>query len=113
MDPGLGKSFISFAYMCAKYLAGEIEALLIFCPVSVRYNWLDELQKFMPDGVTPDVVVIGAKEKPADVLALQRSRETTFKIALAGVEGLASTRLQGIIEGYCRAFKGSFGGCRR
>lgn len=112
MDMGLGKSFLSLTYMSARFLKGEVEALLIMCPVSVRYNWLTEIEKHLPESITPSIAIIGASEDPVEIKRLCKMKDDpTFKIVIVGIESLsAAPRLFDIAHGFCEIFKGRMGG---
>lgn len=45
-DMGLGKSLQALTIFCADVKEGKGEVLLIVCPVSLRDNWADEIEKF-------------------------------------------------------------------
>lgn len=108
-DMGLGKSLMSLSYHCAKYLAGEIDAILILGPKNTRYNWLDEIVKHV--GVPVDAVVAGAQEDPRDVKPLYDRSNKKLKILLVGVESLSSTsiRTRNTVTEFCEFFGGRLG----
>ena len=45
-DMGLGKSLQALTIFCADVKEGRGEVLLVVCPVSLRDNWADEIEKF-------------------------------------------------------------------
>ena len=45
-DMGLGKSLQALTVFCIDCKMGKSETLLIVCPVTLRDNWADEIQKF-------------------------------------------------------------------
>lgn len=45
-QPGLGKSIQAIGIALERERMGQISNCLIVCPASLKYNWLDEIQKF-------------------------------------------------------------------
>lgn len=45
-DMGLGKSLQALTIFCADVMEGKGETCFIICPVSLRSNWADEIEKF-------------------------------------------------------------------
>lgn len=43
---GTGKTFATIHLMCARYLAGLIDAVVIICPSTLRATWRKELEKY-------------------------------------------------------------------
>ena len=62
-DMGLGKTIQSIAYIQSELenIRREKRPVLIVCPSSLTYNWLEELKKFAPDIRT--VIADGTREK--------------------------------------------------
>lgn len=58
-QPGLGKSVQAIGIALLRKQRGEIRNCLIVCPASLKYNWLDEINKFTNE----TALVIGHKCK--------------------------------------------------
>lgn len=71
-DMGLGKTIQSLAF-CEKIGARKV---LVFCPSSVKYQWEDEIKKFIPDDCAT-VVIDGTAARRRK----QWAREARFYIA--------------------------------
>lgn len=61
-QPGLGKTLQSLA-VCVK---SEARKVLIFCPAAVKYQWQEEIRKFLGD-VSVTVSVVDGNKKERDV----------------------------------------------
>ena len=59
-QPGLGKSLQGLGIALQKKNKGQINNCLIVCPASLKYNWLDEIQKFTQQSV---IVIDGKKQQ--------------------------------------------------
>ncbi len=60
-DMGLGKSLQALTIFCADVKEGKGETCLIICPVSLRSNWADEIEKF----TTIPFVLLGEEINPS------------------------------------------------
>ncbi|HLO12730.1 MAG TPA: DEAD/DEAH box helicase [Pseudoneobacillus sp.] len=71
-DMGLGKTLQSITFIVSELatIRGKKQPVLIVCPASLTYNWLNELMKFAPD--IQAIVVDGAKE---DRIKVQKEME--------------------------------------
>lgn len=73
MEQGTGKSKLAIDLNCARMMAGQIAVLVVFCPNSVRENWMQELRTHWPmPGV--EFMVLRGKNPEA----------TAARVALAG-----------------------------
>lgn len=59
-DMGLGKSLQALTIFCADVKEGKGEVLLVVCPVSLKDNWADEIEKF----TSLPYVVLGQEYNP-------------------------------------------------
>lgn len=48
MDMGLGKSKVYIDYACAMRMANRINCVAVLCPVSIRDQWVEEIEKHAP-----------------------------------------------------------------
>ncbi len=60
-DMGLGKSLQALTIFCADVKEGKGETCFIICPVSLRANWADEIEKF----TTIPYVLLGEEMNPS------------------------------------------------
>jgi superfamily II DNA or RNA helicase len=62
MEPGTGKSKVAIDWFCSLSKDDSIDAVVVFCPVSIRINWLDQIKTH----ATVDCAarVQGAKAEP-------------------------------------------------
>lgn len=54
MEMGTGKSKVAVDLNCARFMTGEIDLWVVFCPNSIRDNWVDEIALHSP---VPDIPV--------------------------------------------------------
>ena len=54
---GLGKTLQAIS---AAYYYKEKWPLLIICPVSIKYNWVNELEKWLPDVEPGDINMVSS-----------------------------------------------------
>jgi len=59
-QPGLGKSIQGIGIALERRRRGEIESCMIVCPASLKYNWVQEIQKFTKEKF---LVIDGDKEE--------------------------------------------------
>ncbi|MDQ1147681.1 superfamily II DNA or RNA helicase [Bacillus sp. SORGH_AS 510] len=67
-DMGLGKTIQSLAYIVSELpeIRKKKEAVLIVCPASLTYNWLNEIRKFAPE--LNAIVIDGDKSERGELL---------------------------------------------
>ena len=49
LDMGLGKSAVTYADFLYSVERGQVNALIVVCPNSLKENWQDQLEKWVPD----------------------------------------------------------------
>ena len=92
VEMGLGKTKIAQDKMGVHYLEKKINALLVVCPYSIRFNWVVEFSKHC--AVPYDIAVIDLKTT-SDVRKIDsyiNKKIDTLKILIVGVESLQSGR---------------------
>ena len=98
-DMGTGKSKMVIDMAAAKFKAGTVDLLLIFCPVSLRSNWVEQLEIHCP--INFQHYIIGG----ANTTQTKKRELTNFmtcippekyanklKIAIVGIESLSSSK---------------------
>lgn len=48
MEMGTGKSKVAVDKSACHFFNGEVNAMIVFCPVSIRYNWVEQLKAHCP-----------------------------------------------------------------
>lgn len=102
MEMGTGKSKVCIDKAANHYQLGEINGLVITCPVSIRTNWVDELHSHCPVDLhwtwnrdenrweSPCICVVKFDTK-ADERRVEEfiSMDAPFKILIVGLESLS------------------------
>lgn len=94
MDPGTGKSKLTIDFASALRMEGKIEIVLILCKLSLRHNWVRQLDEHTPIPFTvhlPDMGKVGAFE---DWL----KKRHDFKIMIVGFESLSQGNMYKLVE---------------
>jgi SNF2 family DNA or RNA helicase len=99
MDMGTGKSRVVVDLACARFLASQIEQVLIFSPLSVRANWLLQWEQW---ATTPYTTHLLDSSDP-DSLKRWLVSVKTLPVVIAGIEGLGiSVRQYNMLIDYIR-----------
>jgi SNF2 family DNA or RNA helicase len=83
-DPGLGKTKVTIDFYGIKHLMGEVNRVLIVCPVSAVWVWPDEIKKHLPKNIKFEVMVLkgGSPQKRREFFEnLCDSNKLTFVIS--------------------------------
>jgi len=93
MEQGSGKTATILVEAQRLFLAGEINALLVFAPNAVHRNWLLEAEKFL--SVTYKAFAWSAsltKSETKELVALFNSPQDTLKIYTVNIEGMSASK---------------------
>ena len=104
MDMGTGKTFTAINLAGAHYLDGDINALLVVCPTSVKPVWLDELDLHCSVQFESHVHEAG-KDKQTEAFIEKGGHLEPLKILIVGVESLSSGRAYEHINWFCQSHK--------
>ncbi|UOQ83704.1 DEAD/DEAH box helicase [Gracilibacillus salinarum] len=110
-DMGLGKTLQSIAYMVSELptIRKQNQPILVVCPSSLTYNWLNEFNKFSP--ALQAVIVDGKK---ADRIALQKSAMdhdvliTSYPLLLKDIQWYEKQSFHTAFFDEAQAFKNPF-----
>ncbi len=121
MDMGTGKTKVAVDLAAFHFYSGTINGMVVFCPVSLRRNWVDEIRthcsidlawkEVSPDEwASPDVLEadLGAPGSRAERLADQWvGKHAPFKIMIVGIESLQQGECKGrvwdLVDRFCLA----------
>jgi len=98
MQPGTGKTKATIDALCEQVRAGDVEALLVACPLSVRRTWLDQLAEHMTLDYTP--LLLDTRKQAAYRDWLEQPH--TLPVLIVGVESFASGRAAELAELFVR-----------
>lgn len=102
MEMGTGKSKVAVDKASCHFFNGEINGVIIFCPVSIRTNWIEEIYVHCPidlgwkkhaDGsVSSPAVMIADTSTITQAKALDEFLSTAmpFKVLIVGMESIQS-----------------------
>lgn len=83
-EMGTGKTFTTINLAAARYLAGQIDGLVVICPTPIKNVWEVELEKFCPVDYSVWVFESGDQPKP-----WIREKREELKVFIIGVESLS------------------------
>jgi SNF2 family DNA or RNA helicase len=86
---GIGKTKISLDKMAQHYRDGDIEALVVFCPCSIRFNWVREIS--LHCAVAAESYVLSklqTKKDTRDFIKFLDKNPSDFKILIVGTESV-------------------------
>jgi SNF2 family DNA or RNA helicase len=81
MEMGTGKTKTAIDLMSAHILAGRFDTWVVFCPNSIRFNWMHEIEIHCPLDVGVVVIQSGRKVKAPD---------KKLKVVIVGIESMSS-----------------------
>ncbi len=84
-EMGTGKTFATIHLICAKYLAGEIDRVIIVAPSTLRRTWKKELKKYAT--LPYDYRIHDSKDRSYEAWANSPNEDESIKILGASVEG--------------------------
>ena len=87
MEMGTGKSFIGINIGAARFLAGNIQAIVVLCPTSVKPVWEIEFEKHYPGEY--DMFVLESGQVRKAELFMQALYDDKPKVLIVGVEALS------------------------
>lgn len=102
MEMGTGKTFVSINVGAARAMNGNINAMVVLCPTSVKPVWEIEFEKHCP--VDVDIHVLesgGTKRTEAFLLA----DSDNMKVLVAGIESLSQGGAGKLIERFVSAHR--------
>ena len=87
MGIGTGKTFTSINLAAARYLAGQVNRMLVICPTSVKPVWAIEMRKHCP--VPYDLHVLEAGKGKEFMAFLDSETNGRMRVLVMGVEALS------------------------
>jgi len=93
---GLGKSKISIDKITCHYKEGKLNAVIILCPCTLRFNWCSQLKEHMPEEIDCEVVSLDIKNKKniRDANRLSELKTSALKVLIVGIESFSSAKAQ-------------------
>lgn len=98
MDMRTGKSKTIVDLACAYIMENKVEIVLIMCPISIKTNWVDQIDAHSPIKFNCHLLDTGKRKKFENWL--EESPDDGPKMLIVGVESLAA----GSATEYCRRF---------
>ena len=92
MEMGTGKSKIIIDTACSYYNSDVINALLITCPVSIRSNWLEQLEIHAPIEYKVMVCDPGTKKREREIENFILTKSDKLKILILGIESISQRK---------------------
>jgi len=86
MEMRTGKSYVAINYGAAHAMEGHINAMIIFCPTSIKPVWKDEIESKCP--IATNVYVLEAGDKGIDRF-IQDTETDGMKVLVVGIEALS------------------------
>jgi len=88
-EMGTGKSKMMIDWLSAKIMAGEAKAAVVFCPTSIRDNWVEQVEIHCPiEGVEARVVQAQTKAQRRVLYEFMDDPDIPAKILICGIESL-------------------------
>ncbi|QPB11422.1 DNA helicase [Providencia phage Kokobel2] len=102
MEMGTGKSKTAIDLSCARFKAGLINSMVIFCPVPLRTNWVHEIRTHATVKTAMFVVdtTSSSFNRRSEEFLKYEAPDNTMKIAIVGIESFS----QGLEKGKAYSF---------
>lgn len=88
MEMGTGKTKVAIDLNSARIMSGTFDVWVVFCPIAIRDNWVDEVRTHCPLTNIP-VHVVGDFTKAKERALLKAGGSNQPFIALVGIESLS------------------------
>lgn len=98
MDMRTGKSKTVIDLACAYIMEKKVEIVLIVCPISIKTNWIDQIEGHSP--ILFNYHLLDTAKRKKFELWLEDKSNTNPKVLIVGVESLAA----GSATEYCKRF---------
>jgi len=89
MEMGTGKSKVIIDLACAYFFEGRINAVLVFCPVAIRSNWVGEWKVHAPAEYETMICDPGTKKKEREIEEFITSKTQKLKVLIVGLESIS------------------------
>lgn len=89
MEMGTGKSKVAVDINAARFMAGQHDSWVVFCPNSIRDNWVEELAVHSPLQDIP-VIVVGDLTPAKSKRLIAEAEGAERFVAIVGLESLQS-----------------------
>ena len=86
MEMRTGKSFVAVNYGAAHAMEGHINAMVIFCPTSIKPVWKDEIEAQCP--IATNVHILESGDRKIDAF-IQDTETEGMKVLVVGIEALS------------------------
>jgi SNF2 family DNA or RNA helicase len=105
MEMGTGKTKVAIDLAAAYAMAGEIDRVLVICPLTVRGAWGREIAAHMPFDLRPSVFLLSSKQAAfgrwmAATDTEDNEGEKVFRWAIVGVESLSIGGAANVVAGF-------------
>lgn len=102
MEMGTGKTFVTINVGAARAQNGNINAMVIICPTSVKPVWEIEFEKHCPIDTDIHVLESGGKKRTEAFINADADK---MKVLVAGVESLSQGGAHGLVERFIMAHR--------
>jgi hypothetical protein len=93
-----GKSKVVIDLLCSYHAKGDAEIAIIICPLSIRNNWVSEIETHSPFKM--DIMLLDTTKKKALNIWISNNKSDIPKVLIVGVESLSN----GSAIEYCKKF---------
>lgn len=102
MEMGTGKTFVTINVASARAMNGNINALVVICPTSVKPVWEIEIEKHCPIDTNIHVIESGGTKR-TEAFIVEDS--DSMKVLILGVESLSQGGAYGLAERFVSAHR--------
>jgi len=102
MEMGTGKTFVTINVASARAMNGNINAMVVICPTSVKPVWEIEIEKHCPIETNIHVLESGGTKR-TEAFIVEDS--DSMKILIVGVESLSQGGAHGLVERFVMAHR--------
>jgi SNF2 family DNA or RNA helicase len=105
MEQGTGKTYLTVNEVADRVYRGDVNALLVVCPNSVKSTWEEELRQFLPADIQCTIMVWEAKTKYKieEYTNQNLPREGyALKVLVMNVEALSNTNGENAAKSFIR-----------
>jgi len=100
VEMGLGKSKMALDKIGCHYLEGNTNAILVVCPCSIRFNWIEEIKTHCPVEYEFEVAELKTTSNIKAVTKFINYKTSKLKILIVGVESLQAGKAIKICSEY-------------
>lgn len=97
LEMGLGKSKIAQDKISCHYVEGDIDAVVIVCPCSIRFNWVEELKTHCAVPYTVFTAELKGTKSQKEAVKYIAQKTDKLKVWIVGVESLQLSTSKAVI----------------